>query len=230
MNTPELTIPTLQSIQVGLPQQIEEVDENGSHIWRTAYVKTAISGRIWLGSTNLVGDGQADKKHHGGPDQALLAYSADHYAAWQRELGLAMPPGAFGENFTITGQTEDSVCIGDIFDIGPTRVQITQPRQPCANIARRWSNNQLVKQVENTGRTGWYLRVLQEGYVESGIPVILVARPNPQWTITITAQAMRQRNRRPAPALALYALPELGSRIRATLADLAARHNARARA
>jgi len=203
-----------------MPQQIEEEDDNGVRIWRTGYIKTPVAGRIWLGQHNLAGDGQADRKHHGGPDQALLAYSADHYEEWNAELGIALPPGAFGENFTITGLSEDSVCIGDIYAVGEARIQVSQPRQPCANIAHRWNNPQLTKRVEQSGRTGWYLRVLQEGYVEAGLPLAMLERSFPKWTITNTHKAIRNRHANPAPALELLALPALGERAREILSRL----------
>jgi len=203
-----------------MPQQIEEEDDNGVRIWRTGYIKSLVVGRIWLERHNLVGDGQADKKHHGGLDQALLAYSADHYDEWNAELGIALPPGAFGENFTINGLSEDSVCIGDIYAVGEARIQVTQPRQPCANIARRWNNPQLTKRVEQSGRTGWYLRVLQEGYVEAGLPLALLERPFPKWTITNTHKVIRNRHSNPASAHELLAVPALGARAREILAHL----------
>ncbi len=220
MDAPETLIPMLRSIQVGMPQQIEEEDEKGMRVWRTGYIKSAVTGPIWLGLTNLVGDGQADKRSHGGPDQALLAYSADHYAAWHVELGIALPPGAFGENFTISGQSETAVCIGDIYAIGEVRIQITQPRGPCSNIGHRWGIPQLTKLVEKSGRTGWYLRVLQEGYVEAGQPLVLIERPNPSWSVTAATRAIRHRHANPAPALELLAVSALGERARQTLALL----------
>ncbi len=222
MGAPPTPDSILRSIQVGMPQQIEEEDEKGARIWRTGYIKTPVAGPIWLALDNLVGDGQADKRYHGGPDQALLAYSADHYAAWANELGITLPYGAFGENFTISGQSETTVCIGDIYTIGDARIQITQPRGPCSKIGHRWGIPQLTKLVEKSGRTGWYLRVLQEGYVEAGQPVTLLERANPRWTITAATQAVRKRHANPAPALELLAVPALGIRTRQELAELKA--------
>lgn len=227
MDAPETMLPILRSIQVGMPQEIEEVDEQGLHIWHTGYVKTAVTGPIWLGLTNLAGDGQADKKYHGGPDQALLGYSADHYAAWQRELGIDLPHGAFGENFTISGLDENVVSIGDIYEIGEVRIQVSQPRGPCVNIGHRWGIPQLTRFVEKTGRTGWYLRVLREGYVEAGLPVTLLQRPHPKWTITYTHKVIRRRNSNPTPALELLNIPALGLRDRESLVKWQQRRAAR---
>ncbi len=216
MDTPSV-VATLVSIQVGMPRQIEDEDGEGGKVWRTAYFKEPVSGPIWLGATNLVGDGQADKRNHGGPDQALLAYSADHYPIWHDELGVDLPYGAFGENFTISGLDETSVCIGDTYAIGEVRIQVTQPRGPCSNIGRRWGIKDLTKRVEVSGRTGWYLRVLREGYVAAGQPVALIAQPHPNWNVTAATRTIRSRHRHATAAQQLLAVPELGIRTRETL-------------
>lgn len=138
---------------------------------------------VWLGKTNLVGDGQADLKLHGGPDKAVLAYVAEHYSFWRKELRLDLQYGAFGENFTISGLTENEVCIGDVYAVGEAVVQVSQPRQPCSKLARRWKMDDLVQRVHTSGRTGWYFRVLKEGYVEGELPITLLERPFPKWTV-----------------------------------------------
>ena len=133
--------------------------------------KEPVAGPVWLGATNLVGDAQADLKHHGGPERAVNVYSADHFPDWRARLDRPdLTNGAFGENFTVAGLDEETVCIGDIFAIGDVRVQVTQPREPCWKLARKWNVKDLVKQVEQLRRTGWYMRVLQEGYVEAWPP------------------------------------------------------------
>src|SRR5690606_18685860 len=105
--------------------------------WTTGFFKEPTLGPVWLGRTNLEGDGQADLVHHGGPDKAVLAYSADHYAAWREVLNNpALPFGAFGENFTIEGLKEADVCIGDTWKVGDeATIQLSQPRQPCWKLA-----------------------------------------------------------------------------------------------
>ncbi len=100
--------------------------------WSTEFFKEPVQGMIWLGSTNLAGDGQADLKHHGGVEKAVLVYAAEYYPSWRSRLNLPnLSHRAFGENFTVADQTEASVCIGDIYDIGEVQVQVSQPRQQC---------------------------------------------------------------------------------------------------
>ena len=191
--------PRLLGSDVGLPQPID-------HQWRSAIFKSAIEGPVLLTATNVTGDRQADPRVHGGSEMAVLCYSADHYPLWRREMGIEeMGPGGFGENFTISGQDERSVCLGDVYEVGEAVVQVSQPRGPCYKIAYRWKRPDLLRRVEESGRHGWYLRVLREGLVEAGQAVTLTERPHPQWTVRRAADAYRYRRRDRATALELAA-------------------------
>jgi MOSC domain-containing protein YiiM len=211
----------LVSIQVGLPAVHGQpgADDPLDQPWRTGFFKAPIAGPVWLGRTNLVGDGQANRRVHGGPDKAVLGYAASHYPTWRTELDLPdLPYGAFAENFTITVLDESCVCLGDVYAIGGARVEVSQPRQPCANISHRWKLPGLTQRVEATGRHGWYMRVLDEGEVVAGEPVELLERPSPDWTIARATQAMRQRTINRAEAAALVGVPSLSDAWRKTLA------------
>jgi MOSC domain-containing protein YiiM len=186
------------SIQVGLPRTVQSSDERGSqnHIWTTGFFKDPTTVPLWLGRLNLEGDAQADHENHGGPDKAVNVYPAEHYSFWAQTIGLAnLQPGGFGENFTIEGLLENDVCIGDVFAVGESLVQISQPRQPCWKLARRWQINDLALRVQNTGRSGWYFRVLREGRVQAGTKLILVERHHPNWTVSAANEVMHHRTR-----------------------------------
>jgi MOSC domain-containing protein YiiM len=186
MVRPDLILATLSSIQVATPATygFDGADDPHEMLWTTGFFKRPVSGPVFASATNLRGDGQADLENHGGIDKAVLAYSADHYPNWRDELNMPeMPHGAFGENLTIAGLSEESVCIGDVLRIGPVTFEVSQPRQPCWKLARRWRMHTLPGLVVGNGRTGWYLRVLEEGYIENGMPVALIERPNPEWQI-----------------------------------------------
>ena len=169
----------LISIQIGLPKIIS--DDLGT--WETAFFKEPVTGSIFLGENGLRGDEPANKVHHGGVEKAILMYSAEHYPLWETELGRAFPYGGFAENLTVTTLDENSVCIGDIFQIGDVILQVTQARVPCSKIPRRWGIPDLMERVLATGRFGWYCRVLKEGTIEAGTTVKLVERPHPEWPI-----------------------------------------------
>jgi len=169
----------LVSIQIGQPRTYR--DEQGT--WETAFFKEIVQGPIFLGPLGLNGDAVANTKHHGGLEQAVLLYSADHYPIWQAELGQDLPYGSFAENLTISGLDETTVWIGDIYQIGEAKIQVTKPRIPCWKIARRWGIPDLTKRATQSTRMGWYCRVLKEGDVEAGISVDLLERPDREQTV-----------------------------------------------
>jgi MOSC domain-containing protein YiiM len=213
----------LLSIQVALPRTHgnEGAREPLDRAWTTAFFKEPVAGPVWLGRANLAGDRQADTKSHGGPDKAVLAYAAAHYPLWRAELGVEMPFGAFGENFTVAGLDEGSVCLGDVYAVGGARVQVSQPRIPCWKIARRWRRKDLSARVQATGRTGWYLRVLDEGAVAPGDEFGLLERPHPEWTVARANRAMYVLRTREA-VLELAACPALAPSLAAGLRQRAA--------
>lgn len=210
---------TLVSLNVGLPRTHGRADaaEPFDREWTSGFYKEPISGPVWLGRTNLVGDGQADLENHGGPDKAVNVYPAAHYPFWQKELVLSLPFGAFGENFTLSRFTEADVAIGDVFRIGDAVVQISQPRQPCWKLARRWRIKDLAVCVIKTGYTGWYFRVLQEGNVTVGVAVERIERPHPEWTVRAANDVMHHRRDDLEATRALAACPALSTSWRQAL-------------
>jgi MOSC domain-containing protein YiiM len=127
-----------------------------------------------LTNQGFEGDGVGDLKHHGGSDKAVCVYAIYHYEYWEKMLGRKLPDAAFGENFTVTDMNEDGVCIGDIYRAGTATVQVSQPRQPCSTLAARYGREDFVKLVVDSGRTGFYLRVLEGGRVKTGDGLFLV--------------------------------------------------------
>ncbi len=147
----------------------------GRRAIETALVKTPINGRVPVTSLGLPGDEHV-YEDHGGPDMALLAYPHEHYAHWVR-LGLDLPPtGAMGENLTVTGLVEPDVHVGDIFEVGSCMVQVSQPRAPCYKLSARYGRRDMPVIVQNTGYTGYLMRVLVEGDIGAGDTLRLVER------------------------------------------------------
>jgi len=215
----------LLSVQVGVPRTLGRAAATDpmDTVWTTGFFKEPVAGSVRLGRTNLAGDGQADLQNHGGPEKAVNVYPAEHYPYWERELGLAaLPRGAFGENFTTEGLLEADVCVGDVFEIGDALVQLSQPRQPCWKLARRWRVKDLALRVQQTGRTGWYFRVLREGHIRAGARLRLTERPHPEWTVAAANEVMHHREHDAEAASALAACPALSVRWRESLARRAA--------
>ena len=186
--------------------------------WTTGFFKEPVTDPKQVTTLGIEGDAQGDLVNHGGPDKAINAYPSEHYTLWQHTLHLTLPAGAFGENFTTTGLTESQICVGDVFQCGDIRLQVSQPRQPCWKLARRWRIKDLAAQVERTGHTGWYFRVLRGGTVQTGMKLELVHRTAPEWTITAANEVMHHRKQDTAAALALSQCPGLSASWQASLA------------
>ena len=204
---------TLLQLRVGLARDLDASGREGllQRSWRSAIFKAPIEGPLRLSSLGLAGDEVADKHHHGGPDQAVLAYASEHYPPWQA-TGLDAEFGAFGENFLLTGLKDQEACIGDVFAIGQLGkavVQVSHPRKPCATLARRFQRNDVVFMVWETARGGWYLRVLQEGLVQAGDGLMLQERPNPEWTVARVLNAFHHAKQNPQEAIHAANLPGL---------------------
>jgi MOSC domain-containing protein YiiM len=142
----------------------------------TAFFKYPVAEPLHLGKLGFTGDSVVDDVHHGGPDKAALLYSAEHYPYWAQELGHDPGPAAMGENLTVEGLSEETVCIGDIYRIGGATVQISQPRVPCFKTNIRHGIADMQERVAACGFTGFYIRVLEEGPVQAGDAVTLVSR------------------------------------------------------
>lgn len=165
--------PKLLSVNIGTSQSVMFKGKEA----RSGIFKQPADGSLRLGMTGFEGDEQADLVNHGGPDKAVNAYIHEHYAHWERVLGRSLPMGAFGENLTVAGLTEESVHIGDVFRAGTAKLQVSQPRIPCWKLAMKWGLDELPALVTETGATGFYFRVLAPGEVEAGELALLERHP-----------------------------------------------------
>lgn len=166
------------SVSVGRSQALSY---NGQTL-DSAITKQKVTERVFLSKVNFAGDEQANLVHHGGPDKAVCAYPHEHYAYWEETLDVQLPENAFGENLTLRGLPERDVRIGDIFQVGEAVLQVCQPRIPCGKITMRTGVPNFAKMFKDTGFTGYYLRVLQEGYVDAN-PEIKRLEQGPGMTI-----------------------------------------------
>ena len=196
---------------IGQPQTI--TDNRGS--WRSAIFRTPIAEPILLQSNGLTGDQVADIRHHGSPDQAVCCHPLTHYAFWNAFYDLnteetQLGPGSVGENWTLSGATEENVSVGDIFQVGEAVVQISAPRFPCAKQQRKLKLPNFLKQVVASLRTGFYMSVLTPGIVQVGDELRLVERPYPTFTIQLINE---QTHHTPDEVIAqkMLEIPELAT-------------------
>lgn len=163
---------TLLSVNIGQPARL--VYEGKEVI--TAIQKNPVEHDLQLTKLILEGDAQANRLRHGGPNKVLSMHSAEHYRYFSKVLNQELNYGDFGENMTVEGITEHDVCVGDILTWGEAVIQVSQPRPPCHKLAKRFASPQLPLWFQETGFTGFYLRVLREGRVSIGQPLALMER------------------------------------------------------
>lgn len=163
----------VQSINIAVPGKTLV---SGNKKMFSGIFKKPAPGKIFLDVLGFRGDGVADHRFHGGGDKAVCVYCSDHYPFWEKELGREMRFGAFGENLSLTELTETEVHIGDTFRLGEAEVQCTQPRQPCHKLNKVFDFQAMACRVQTTGFSGYYLRVLKPGWVESGTEIITLER------------------------------------------------------
>jgi MOSC domain-containing protein YiiM len=185
---------------------------------RSAFVKQPIAGRVPLGPLGLPGDEHV-YEDHGGPDMALLAYPSEHYSYW-RSFGLELPEAAaMGENLTTEGLVETDVHLGDVFGIGSAVVQVCQPRSPCLKLAARFGRKDMAVMVQDTGFTGYLLRVLAPGEVGAGDAMTLLRRDrHHDVSIAEAGRIMNVDRQDLRGAQRLLAIPALGSSTRRMIA------------
>lgn len=152
----------------------------------SAIGKRPVDRKLRLGPEGFTGDEQADRRHHGGPEKAVHHYDAGHYPVWSAELGdlPALQAGGFGENLSTLGLSEGDVAVGDVFRLGSALIEVSQARQPCWKLNLRFGRKDMARLVQQTGRSGWYYRVLEPGEVAPGDALALVDRRAPDWTLT----------------------------------------------
>ena len=143
----------------------------------TGIYKYPVDTSIYLGDEDVDGDDVVDRKYHGGTYMACYIYSADHYSYW-KELypDLEWDYGMFGENITIEGLNEKDFNLGDVYQLGGAKVQISQPRKPCYKLGIRFGTQAILKQYINADYPGIYLHVIENGEVKVGDELKLIQK------------------------------------------------------
>jgi MOSC domain-containing protein YiiM len=169
------------SVNVGLPREV---------VWkgitvRTAIFKEPVAGTVAIRELNLAGDQQADLTVHGGSEKAVYVYPVEHYEYWRKQLpDVSFSWGAFGENLATEGLSEDTLCIGDLLRAGSAVLQVTQPRMPCYKLGLRFDRDDMIKRFLVSGRSGFYLSVIEPGDVGPGSRVEILDRDRNSVTIS----------------------------------------------
>ena len=158
-----------------------------AHGEKSAINKQIVDERQYATELGFTNDEQGDPRFHGGIQKALHIYPSEHYPAWQQDIGnkaIFQSAGAFGENLSSSGVTEETICLKDKIRIGSTLLEVSQGRMPCWKLNVRFDQHDMAKRVQDTLRTGWYFRVLEEGDIGAGDEILLCERPYPDWPLS----------------------------------------------
>lgn len=162
------------------PCVVSRLHPDAGTVGTTAIDKRPVDGPVKVGRLGLYADVQADRKYHGGEDQAVYAYAAEDADWWAEQLGRDIPPGLFGENLRVEGLDVSNARVGERWRVGDDVVlEVTVPRTPCMTFAR-WmgeDDNGWVRRFSDARRLGAYLKVVTTGSVRAGDPIEVSAAP-----------------------------------------------------
>ncbi|MFH4468351.1 MOSC domain-containing protein [Vibrio diabolicus] len=157
-----------------------------AHGAQSAINKQVLPERQHATELGFTSDEQGDPRFHGGIQKALHIYPSEHYPIWQQELGertIFQSAGGFGENISSEGVNESTICLKDKIRIGSTLLEVSQGRMPCWKLNVRFDQHDMARRLQDTLRTGWYFRVLEEGDIGAGDEITLCERPYPEWPL-----------------------------------------------
>jgi MOSC domain-containing protein YiiM len=200
------------SVNVGTAREFEY---NGRPA-RSAIWKSPAAGRIAARGVNLVGDDQADRKAHGGPDKALYVYAVEDTRWWEQQIGRTLACGEFGENLTTEGIAVNDALVGERWQIGTAILEVSEPRIPCWRLGVRMNDKMFPRRFTEALRPGAYLRIAVEGDVGAGDEISVVERPDHDLTIR---DVFRIYNRDRAEVQRLLTVPLMSESWRRWAAD-----------
>jgi len=204
----------LLSVNVALPRAIPY---RGRTVW-TGIFKEPVAGRIRVRPLNLDGDRQADLRYHGGPDKAVYAYDRANTDYWEARFERTLPDGAFGENLTVRGMPEDEVAIGDRYRVGTAVLEVSEPRSPCYKLGVKMGSTSFFADFLRTGKTGFYLRVIEAGEVGAGDAITVVSRDAEAVTVAETSRFLFSKRRDPQVARRALRVASLSAGLRSAFA------------
>ncbi|WP_122818121.1 MOSC domain-containing protein [Nocardioides pantholopis] len=179
------------SVNLGRPETGEWTGRVGSSGIR----KTATPDPVAVRRDGLVGDSVCDRRDHGSPDNAVYVFAREDLDRWSDELGAALPDGQFGENLTTRGIDVNEALVGERWRVGTALLEVAKVRTACRVFAgfMELSGHDptgWIKRFTRDGRPGPYLRVLEEGVVQAGDPIVVEHRPDHDVTVAVLFRAL----------------------------------------
>ncbi len=160
-----------------------EIKSRGKLV-KTGIKKVGTQDPVFVSTNGMEGDAVLNTKHHGGPDQAVYAYRIEDYEWWSEELGRQIKPTSFGENLTLEGILSPALRIGVQLVFDEIVLEVTAPRIPCQTLNTVMGGDGFSKHFAKAARSGFYFRVIKEGYLSTGESFVL-EHPDVSWPTTV---------------------------------------------
>lgn len=172
----------MKVVSVNITAIVHEEEWTGSE-GRTGIDKRGVPGRVVFEHEQVANDVIIDRSAHGGYDQAVYAYAREDTDWWEKEIGIEIDNGRFGENLTTEGIDVNASLIGEQWQIGSVILEVSQPRIPCRVFAGFWQRPTLIKEFMAAVRPGVYLRIIQEGEIGTGDAIEIIHLPKHAITV-----------------------------------------------
>jgi MOSC domain-containing protein YiiM len=191
----DLRVASVTSVNVGLPKL---VGFETTSLPETAIEKRAVSGPVRITAAGVEGNGVGDRANHGDEFMRVYAYAEEDYRWWETELDLpptSLRPGLFGEQLTTEGIDLNAALMGETWRVGSAVLQIAHVRTPCLTF-KGWMGHTghdptaWVRRFALAGRPGPYFRVIEEGTVAAGDPIVVLDRPDHDVSVAMTFRAL----------------------------------------
>jgi len=170
----------IENIFAGKKQNITDI--RGKQ-YISSYKKERIGDDVLVRYLGLEHDTQTDAEHHGGVHKAVCVYTKKNYEFFKSKHDLDLPMCAFGENITLLDIDDSEVCLGDQYQCGTAVFEVSQPREPCWKISSILGIKKMTSLVVKELKTGFYLRVLEEGSLNRNNHFKLISRVHSELTI-----------------------------------------------
>ncbi|MBD8555380.1 MOSC domain-containing protein [Rhizobium sp. CFBP 8762] len=183
---------------------------------KTGIFKTPMQGSVMIDSAGIVGDAVCNKKHHGGPDQAIYAMGSADLLYWSNTLGFQVEAGFFGENLVVDGADSATIHVGDRLVMAEVTLEVTAARIPCATLSARVNDADFASRFRAAGQPGFYCRVLKAGMLVAGEAVTFEPYEGFKVSMPLILQRFRARSLTDEERAACLTTP-LATRFRAML-------------
>lgn len=172
----------VHSLYIGMPEKVKDIN--------TSFKRFEIN-EIKVYYDHIYGDQVENTNYHGGINRVLHQFPVENYGILESCFpNIKLDKEILGENIQSIGFYENSVCVGDVYQIGTVKCIVTEPRKPCWTIDYILNQKGVARFMQDNLLTGWFYRVVKEGVIKSGDRIHLVSRSYHDLSISSCVNAL----------------------------------------